>query len=304
MQTFADFGRVNRKLWTGDYGLGLTGGIQKVLVDGVKLKSSIGADWSATNSMTVDTDQHGQGKLGLNISGKNDRPGEEARPSVFARWSYPIVRGTNVGLRIHKPHWSNDCMPFMGLDYKYQNPNFSATTSLGSNLTDHMDQKTSRPFEISHSVAAGNDSLSVGGEVKYAPEEKGFALTDYNLGIDWNKQGNYGVGLRSKDKFRHLTGTTWKNINQSIRVGGLHSYDIHNGTAKTGVALQVGDEHLRVKAKADTGGDLGFSMVARVCDMNAGAKLTPGLKAHGNITYNFRDDQPKHAGLGFSFGDI
>jgi hypothetical protein len=330
LAAFGDFGKLNRKLWTGDYGLGFSAGLQKVLVDGVKLNSSIGYDLSANNTVSVKTNKQGKGKFGFNVASAADG----ARPSIFARWALPVSDATTIGMRIHKPHWKNDnCLPFFGWDWNYQNRNLAVTTSIGSNVSDRMDsndRNNARNLEISHSVAAGNGPFSVGGEVKYARSgssryaapsssnsddkqssaasaagngDSTFGFTDFNLGADYNRS-NYGLGVRTHKQFRHLTGTMWGDVDKYVRVGALQSYDIHSGTAKTGLALRLGDEQYRLKAKADTTGDVGGSVVARLYDNSETPNQPGGIKLHANLTYNVCEDRGKHAGFGFSIGDI
>lgn len=325
MQFFGEFGKMNRKLWTGDYGRGFNAGLQKVLADGVKLRSSVGIDLSAVNTVQIKTDKAGQGKLGFNVA--SDRDG--SRPSVFARWMVPISDANSIGMRVHKPYWKTDnSMPFLGWDWKYQNRNLALTTSIGGNVSDRMDsndRNNGRNFEVSHSVTTGHGPLSVGGEVKYAragrsryaaandsngdnkSDQKysysyGLEFTDYNLGVDYNRE-NYGLGVRTMDKMRHVTGTMWSNVDRGVRVAALQSYDTQEDKAKTGVAVQLGDDTVRVKSKVDTSGDVGLSVVARLCDAPEKSNQ-PGAKVHANIVYNFKADQCKQAGLGFSIGDI
>jgi len=298
LQTFAEFGKIQRKLWKTDYGTGMNGAVQKVLEHGIKVKSSINQDLSGLNTVRIPGNKFwGGGKLGLDI--------KDSKPSMYAWWRVPWGDSLSVRNRFHKPYWSSNIVP--GADWKYQNPNLSFTTSYGGDVNNRMDninKPDSDNMVVAHSLAVGDGPFSIGGEIKYDfdNDDKRPTLTDFNMGVDWKRQ-DYGLGFRTKDKLRHLTASMWGDLHPGIRVGSAQSYDTRDGTAKTGVVISVGDDKImRAKLNADTSGDVGCSAVFRMYEPSVTNDLK--VKTHINALTNWYTPEKERFGFGISFGDV
>jgi hypothetical protein len=312
MRHWGDFGLQNRRLWTGDFGSGVTTGLRKSLAPGVVVRSDVNhTDMSSVNSVTV-SDVSGKGTqgckgtLGLTVGDLGDAA---RNPSAFGKlmipWSSLANNGSKGSLtfRLNKAWWR--AMPYVGIDYKQQFANLAIATSVGADLGTRMNQcaeerKGLQEWEITHSATTGSGPFAIGGQVKYALDNGDLRFTDYNLGVDWVSREKYGVGVHTEDRMRHLVGTTWGDVNRNARLGSIYSYDTQNGVSKSGVVMQFSDDagRIRVKAKADTRGEIAGSLFAKLTDDNL------GLRAHVNASYNLIEQNAPRAGFGLSVGDF